>query len=216
MATKAKPAKAKEISTNNFIALVVVGSVLIVLAAGYFSFHLIKENFRNGQVIAGKLTAKSDLKQKLDDANTLVDNYNALSPQNQQLVDSALPISPDFPQIISLIESAANVSGVNVKAVSAEQAANLANADASNGAPTVPNQKAPPGNTPQPFAFSATIEGPYDRITQFFKNLELSARPMKVTAFELKGNSGSLVGTLTVQTYYQGEADIADKKEVVK
>ncbi len=207
----------KEVSTSNFIALVAIGTMLVILASGYFGSQLIKANLLNGKVIAGKYDAKKDVKQKLIDAKTLVTNYNDLSSQKKQLINSALPPTADFPQIISLIESAGNASGVVIKSVTVDQTALTAAAAAEVAAAA---KGATPvtvaANTPQPFVFTSSIKGSYDHTTEFFKSLELSARPMKVTAFELRGDSGVLVGSLTVQTYYQGKADISDKEAAVK
>lgn len=211
----------KEISTNNFIALVAVGSLLTLLIAGYFGFLLVKENIRNGRVIAGKIGAQNDLKQKLEDANQVVHNYNSLSSVEKQLIASAMPVTPDFAQIVSLVESAGNTAGVKIKAVTAKSTEGAIVPEASASPEATAGVQgstatAVGSNIPKPFSFTITLEGPYPKVTQFFKNLELSVRPLKVTIFELRGSTALLTGDLTVETFYQDKADISDKTEVVK
>ncbi|HVE81187.1 MAG TPA: type 4a pilus biogenesis protein PilO [Candidatus Dormibacteraeota bacterium] len=203
MATnKLRPSKQKEISTNNYIILVTIGALTALLVGGYFGIRLLSENFKNGRVIAGKLQAQRELDTKLENAKKLVENYENLSPGERKLIDSALPASTDFPQVISLVESAAVNAGIRVKSINT-QPEGVAQAPAAAG-------------LAKSYIFSLDVEGPYSKMTQFYKNLELSARPMKVSAFQLRGTTGTLVGSITIQTFYQDKADLNDKEEVVK
>ena len=71
-------------------------------------------------------------------------------------------------------------------------------------------------NGAQPYQFTVTINGQYQQIVGFFRNLELSVRPYTVQDLQMTGDSSNLTVTLTLQTYYQPPADINDKQEVVK
>lgn len=223
---KVKTQKQKEMSTNNYIAVMVAVGFIIVVASGYFGYLLVKENLRNSIVIGGKIKAQSDISQKLEDADTVISNYNSLTEQERRLIMSALPSTDDFPQIISLVEAAAKDSNVSVKTMTAlgsdtaATAAGTPSATTGSVAPAAGGVVADAASTddgkPKTFLYTAEIEGSYANLARLFRNLELSARPMKVQAFELKGNDSTLTGTLTIGTYYQGKANLKDTEEVVK
>lgn len=215
----AKAAAKKELSVTNYVMIMVAITVLVVAAGGYFGYLMIKENLRNGQVLVGKLTAQSEVKKKLENANSLVDNYARMSSQDKDLIAAAIPSSPDFTQLMSLMETAGNSAGTKMKSISYLAAEDLG-ATAAVAAPVTTTAdttgQQPSSNTPASIKASATIDGNYSQFTQYFRNLELSVRPVRIQTFNLKGNSGSLKGDITLETFYQEPADYSDKEEVVK
>lgn len=220
---KVKTQKQKEMSTNNYIAIMVAVGFIIVVASGYFGYMLLKENFRNSIVIGGKIKAQSDMSQKVEDADAVVANYNSLSDQERRLIMSALPFSDDFPQIISLVEAAANNANISVKTMTAlgadgGAATAVAPSSTTGSVTTATTGTEAPAQTDgyQAFNYTVEVEGSYSSLGRLFKNLEMSARPMKIKSFEFKGNDQTLTGTLTVGTYYQAKADLKDKEEEVK
>lgn len=224
---KVKTQKQKEMSTNNYIAIMVAVGFIIVVTSAYFGYMLLKENFRNSIVIGGKIKAQSDMDKKLENADLVISNYNSLTEQERRLIMSALPSTDDFPQIISLVEAAAKDSNISVKTMTAlgsddgtgtgaaplsattGSAVPTAAGTATTGAPVDDGK-------PKTFLYTAEVEGSYSNLARLFRNLEMSARPMKVQTFELKGNDSTLTGTLTIGTYYQGKANIEDTEEEVK
>lgn len=217
----AKTAAKKELSVANYVMLMVAITVLVVAAGGYFGYLMIKENIRNGQVLVGKVKAQSDVKKKLENANTLVENYAQMSDQDKELIQAALPSNPDFTQLMSLMETAGSSAGTKMKSISylagdiAAAPAAPAPTDAVTTASDTSGQQ-PALNAPASVKASATIDGNYSQFTQYFRNLELSVRPIRIQTFSLKGNSGSLKGDITLETFYQNPADYSDKEEVVK
>lgn len=231
MATKTTPAKQparttaiakkKELSVNNYIAMMAVITILSILIGGYVGYNMVKENIRNGRVLVGKLQAQADIEKKLANAESLVEKYNQMSDSQKQLIDAAMPSEADFTQFISLMESASNSSGTRMKSISSNNmlaATTPAPAAPAEGGAAAPAAAGTATTTagPTPVGVMASIEGSYSQMTQLFRNLEMSSRPIKVSSFELKGNSGALKGDLTIETYYQGEADYSDKEETVQ
>lgn len=214
-ATKTK----QQLSTNNYVVLMVIIAVLATIAGVYFGYQMVKENIRNGQVLIGKVQAQNDVTKKLENAQKLVDNYNRLSGEQKQLIQAAMPSKADFTQMISLMEVANSSAGTRMESINAN--ASAAASSAATGSPADSSgasgtQSAGGSVAPQPLPVSVSVQGNYGQMTRLFRNLEMSTRPISVATFELKGNSGLLKGDLTLQTFYQGEADYSDKEETVK
>jgi Tfp pilus assembly protein PilO len=201
-APKPKPTK-KELSANNYVAIVVAIVLVIVLISGFVANSLIRDIILNTKVIAAKQKAISDLNTKLDDAPKLIEAYNQLGSR-KDLIKHSLPNTADFPQLVSIIESMGGTAGVTVKSV-----------EPSAG---VTAQTTGPANnsSAKPYVFSTTLEGPYPKILALLKNIEISSRPMKVSSVQFTGNSGNVAAEIVITTYYQDPADIKDKTEVIK
>ncbi|TAK89029.1 hypothetical protein EPO04_02900 [Patescibacteria group bacterium] len=230
MATKQAQAKTakhiesrKELSVTNYIMAMAAITILVIFAGGYFGYVMVKENIRNGQVLVGKLKAQSEIGKKLENAHSLVDNYGRMSSQDKDLIEAALPDSPDFTQLMSLMETANTSAGTRMKSITniLTDASTTGSSAAASAQPAVATTQDSSGqqsanNAPQSVKAAAVIEGNYSQFTQYFRNLELSVRPIRVQSFNLKGNSGSLKGDITLETFYQGEADYSDKEKVVQ
>jgi Tfp pilus assembly protein PilO len=219
-AVKAQKAVAKhEISTNNYIAIVAVVTLLVVLVCGFVGKFLISSIILNTKVVAGETTATFALDTKLKNIPVLIDNYHNLGDK-QKLIKDGLPNTADFPQIISIAQNMASQAGVQLKSVSPESAAGTtssstgATAATSTGSTSSGSTSTPSGA--QPYTYSVTVVGSYSRIVDFFRNVELSVRPMKVVQTEFNGDSGNVSVDAKIQTYYQDKAKIDDSTEVVK
>lgn len=205
MATKPTLDK-RTTSVNNYIAIMVVVSLLAILVTGFIVNLLGKEFIMNTKVIIGKQQAVSDLGKKKDNADSLMSSYENLG-QRRELIEHSMPNTPDFPQIVTLVNNAAQSSGVRVKAISP-------NAVSLTSAAMTP--VAPVEGQATPYMFGIDIEGPYARVRDFIKNLELSARPIKIDSISIRGDGDSLNVSMRGTTYYQPEATLEDKVEPVK
>ncbi len=205
MATKPTLDK-RTTSVNNYIAIMVVVSLLAILVTGFIVNVLGKEFIMNTKVIIGKQTAVSDLGKKKENADSLMSSYENLG-QRRELIEHAIPNTADFPQIVTLVNNAAQTSGVRVKAITP----NAVSFTAVAAAPTTPVE-----GQATPYAFGIDIEGSYARVRDFIKNLELSARPIKIDAITIRGDGDSLNVSMKGTTYYQPEATLEDKVEPVK
>lgn len=212
--SKPSKTKDKELSTNNYLAVLAIITVLVVVLSAYFSYTLIKQNILNGKVIRGKLQAQSDINKKVNAANALVKNYQGLSDSQRQLIASAIPNTEDFPQLVALIENASANAGIQFIG-----AGNSDSADTGDGSDDGSSDTAAPATSDLgsgTYDFTATIEGNYPSITKWFQNLEISTRPIVVTGFSLNGETGDLKGDVNLKTYFQPAADLNDSEVEVK
>jgi hypothetical protein len=198
----------KPVAANTYIAIVAGITALIVIVCLFVGYRLGGRIILDVKVIAKEAEAKSALTTKLSDANTLVSNYNNLGNSQQQLIADALPNSPQFTQLVALMNSLANASGVQIKSMSPTAG--------NGGVAQAPTTSASPSTTPMPYVFSVEVEGPYGQVVNYFQNLELSARPMRVLTSSFQGTSSDLKATVDIQTYYQSTANISDQQVTVK
>lgn len=194
----------KNLSANNYIAAVTAGTILIVAVSAIIIYSLVSNIVLNTKLILKKNEAKKTLTQNVENAGKLVSAYQSLG-DDAELIESALPTEADFPQLVAISESMANAAGM--KLVSAVPAVSTAQ-DESTG-------PAGPGK-PESFRFTIDLTGNYTSLAAFVKNVEKSARPMRVEESLFKGDSGALRVELTIRSYYQGKADISTKTEVLK
>lgn len=202
----------KELSTNNYVAAVLAITLLIVIICGLVGKSMVNSLIINTKLITGKAQAKQDLDTKLSNIPTLLSNYQNLG-NSKQLIADGMPTDPDFPQIISILQSISAASGVTLKDATPAVNTSIPGATAATGTDSAP---VPVAGTPTPYTFTSTVTGPYNQIVSFFKNLELSDRPMHVTSAQFTSDTGMVSVELTIQTYYEAKADIGDKTESVK
>ncbi len=207
MAAAAKSSKVvaqRESKANTYIAIVAVITVLVVVVCGFIAKSLIGSIITDSQLIIKQNTANNDLSTKLQNIPQLINNYNSLS-NKQQLIADALPSNPDFPQLVSIAQAMSLDSGVTLKSVAPT-------ANSGTGSTTATPT---PGSSvgAQPYQFNVQVEGTYGQVVQFFKDIELSARPIKVLSTQLTGDGTALQADISLQTYYEGPATINDQTE---
>ena len=201
----ASPAVAKrDNKANNYIAVVAVIAVVVVVACGLVVRALLGTIILNGKLIGYTSQANTDLHTKLKNIPILINNYNALG-SNQQLLSDAVPTSADFPALVSISQAMSADAGVVLSSVSPDTTTGTTSTAPATG--TVPVT---------PYSFDVQISGTYAQVVQFFKDVQLSARPMKVVSTQISGDSSSLQVSATIQTYYQAAANTADQTETLK
>jgi Tfp pilus assembly protein PilO len=201
----------RDTKANNYVAIVAVITVLIVLLCGFFAKALIGSIIINGKLILDTNQAKNDLDTKLKNIPILIDNYNSLGSK-QQLIADALPSTADFPGLVSIAQAMSSDSGVTLKSISPDASGAAAAAPATAS----PTAAAPSSSQPTPYQFDVEIVGTYSQVVQYFQDVELSARPMKVISTQLSGDGTALQVSSVLQTYYEGSANTADQTETLK
>lgn len=207
MATK-KTLDKRTLSVNNYIAIVAALSLLAILVTGFVVNVLGKQFIMNTKVIVGKQKAIGDLDTKIENANSLIDSYKNLG-STRELIEHAMPNTTDFPQMVTIINNAAQSSGVRVKSMN-PKVTSVGSTSKKESTSTSDSTEA------KEYQFGMDVEGSYPRVRDFIKNLELSARPIRVDAITIKGSGESLTMSIRATTYYQPEATLEDKKEPVK
>lgn len=217
----AKPEKkvaldAKNLSANNYIAIVVALVMLAGAITALILYSMWGAIALNSKQIGFKNKAASQLKENIDSGGKLVDEFRTLG-QKQDLIINALPGDSDFSQLVAISENIANSAGVRLLSVSPAIGGGLpVPVAAAQATAAAAPAAAPSSSEPQPYSFSIDVSGTYTDMGKLAANLELSARPMRVTDVLFRGESTSLKATFTIETYYQDKADISTKQQVLK
>ena len=208
-----------KLSSNNLFIITLLICLIVVGVTVLASKSLITTIVRDGKVVSKKMTALNSLKNDNKAAPELVKAYDALGPTAIKL-NSALPVTTDFPSVISSMENMGKLSGVKVKEVSPSllvtvDAPVTAGATAGAGAAGATSSAAPVA-APQTFAFAIEISGTYVNTLKFLNTIETSVRPLRVVDVKFSGSGSSLSTQIDVETYYQAKAVLPYGTETVK
>lgn len=199
--------KDKSLSTNSYIVVVALVSVIVLVFSFYLGRILWAQLKLNNKVISKKSVAADTLKKDLTAADQLDQNYKNLGG-DVALIDAALPTSQEFDDLITTFNAMAGQSGVTLASInnssSTSSAAPAAAAPAASG-PIMPSS----------FQVTATLNGNYDSLIKFLAASQLSARPLVATSLSLNGVTGAMTATVTYNTYYMDKADLSIKTETV-
>jgi Tfp pilus assembly protein PilO len=191
----------------NYMMIVVLVCLLAVVATVLVGRVLVLDFLRNQKVIAGKTTADVQLDQNLAAVSTLKDEYSNLG-STTKLLDASLPVVADYPGLVSTLANIAGQSGLRLKTITPSQL--VGQGPAAGGLAAA----SPAGL--QTYGMTIDLEGKYDSLQSFLKNMELSARQFKITSFKVTGTSPSVSITMDVVAYHQPAPTILTKTEVVK
>jgi len=217
--------KSTKLSTMGVIGLSMAVTIiaLIILVVAGRSFYI--RIGHNSRVLSAKQTAEKQLETNLSNLPQLAQAYQALGTK-QSLAEQALPDTDDFPATVATIEAIAGASNVGLVSVSPQTVTATSTSTttpttggSSSGAiiSTPPAQvSAMSSLAAQPTTYSINIKGPYSGVLTFLSDLQLSARPIKITDIQLSGTNSSLTGTIGAQTYFFLPQVLVDKSEVVK
>ncbi|HEX3082144.1 MAG TPA: hypothetical protein VHQ86_02735 [Candidatus Saccharimonadia bacterium] len=202
-------------SSNNLIIVVLLITLLVVGVAVFAGKSLVTTIARNTTVVSKKSAADKQLQSDVTAAPKLVDAYNGLGDKSRTIAD-ALPNTADFPSIIVTLENMTNLSGLTLKSVTPGlvQSADDESADTAGSAGQTASINIIP--SPKTYKFQLEVTGNYEGLKKFLKEIETSARPMRVNGIHLAGGGSSLSGQLDVETYYQDKAILPFGKETVK
>jgi Tfp pilus assembly protein PilO len=196
----------QQLKTSNYIAIVIIVSVLVVLGSGYFIKSLSSGLILNQKIIAKKSVASNTLKTDISAAKSITQQYSDLGSQ-VKTIESALPGTADFSGIANAVEAMAGASGMQYKDVAA--ASNIATSavgtTSSKGAATLGTQ-----------GITITVSGSYAALNRFLSALESSARPVRVNDISISGTSAVLNATIDATTYYQSPTTFTVTSEDVK
>jgi len=209
----------QQLSNNNLIIVMVLITLLVLGVTAYVAKTLIADISLNATVIGLKSKADSQVKQDVTAAPNLVDSFNNLGASANVLSD-ALPGTADFPSLIVEMENIANDAGVSLKTVNPQAAGGIgtqaAAPVASAAASTATSSSSVAAPIPQAFPFSIEVNGSYASMLKVFSDLEVSARPMRVTGVQLSGSGSSMSAQIYINTYYQSAATLPFGTEAVK
>jgi Tfp pilus assembly protein PilO len=204
--------KKAEISTNNLIAITALVSLIVIILTVVIGRNLFNQLTLNNRVLDKKNAASKQVKENLEAIPELTRNYENLGARGK-LISNSLPSRPDYPALISALEIMAGTSGVRLMSMTevASPNANLAMESAQPG-----DTGTPSSTEPTPMQVNLESGGNYTNLLSFFKTMELSSRPMRMTSLQLKGTTTALRASAAFTTYYQEPVDLTPKTEVVK
>lgn len=202
MATKTSKTQkfADSLSTSNLIVVAVLLSFLSMGVALVIGRGLVSNMVLNAKIIGRKSSANKQITKNYNALKNLQTEYNGLGAI-RDAVETSMPKRPSLPELYSMMENLGNSSQVNTQTV----------------APTATtDENAAPGSDIMKLPVAVSVSGSYANIKKYLHNLEMSARPLHVDSITLGGNDTTMQASITLTTYYQGDADLSIGSEVVK
>lgn len=184
-----------------FIA-VAVASVLVVFSVVSTRFLWNQKQY-NDRVISAKTEARDQLNTNLSNLDNLTEEFPTLNNRatnNSDTILHALPPVYDYAGLASSVSYLARESGVRFSGSIGEDQS----ASAVGSAPT---------SAPVEVPLTLAVEGNYNNVRSFVRNLERSIRPFNVTSVEFSGTGSNLTATVTATTYYQPARSLDIEKE---
>jgi cell division protein FtsB len=211
LATKEK----QQLSNNNLLIIMILVTLLVIGVTAFAVKFLLADIALHNKVIKAKNDANATLTADVNAAPKVIDDYNKMKSDNQDsLLADALPNDSDFPSLIVTMENIENDAGLTLlKSVSA--APDTTGITTTTGSGTTDSSVVTPPS-PQSYPFSVTVSSTYATLLKALKDIELSARPIRVTGLNLNGGGSTLTTELQLTTYSQGKATLPFGTKEVK
>lgn len=193
--------KKHEVSLKKYITVCTIIALLAVAVGAFASQELLGRAIHNGKVLSKKQVASKQLDKNLEAAPSLIDSYEDLGA-NRPALEAALPNGADFSALAALVENTASEAGVSLQSVTPSIVA--------------PDDEVEGEQKPQEIQFKIVGIGSYPALQSFLKNIERSARPIKVNTIQLTGTGSELNIAMDATSYYQPKASLKLKTEYVK
>ena len=188
------------------VAIAIIGGgILYWLVTGYARQSL--KNKSQDKTIGLLETKKKDLvllKPNLE--RITADNSSGKS--SEDLIISAIPTDEAFPRLIAMLERMGEESGVKISSI----------AKSTQAAGTTQETAATASTVAQSYDFTVGMDGEFNRVLEFIRKTEKSARVMDFVSMDFSGStkSGQVTATATFKAYYQPAANIAPTEEELK
>jgi len=210
---------------SSAIVVVAVATVIVVFCA-VSAKALLNQGAYQRRVVNAKHDTVAQLQDNISAANSVITQYgvfneanpnaiggksdvldNAPPPdgKNSRIIQDALPVSYDFPALISSISKLLTLNNISEK--------NIGGTDQSA------DFSSDPLGSPKPITIEqipVSGSSSYAAIQNLVKDFERSIRPFDITSLQLSGNDASILISLKVNTYYQPATSITLEKKVVK
>ncbi|MBI2589283.1 hypothetical protein HYW35_03750 [Candidatus Saccharibacteria bacterium] len=198
---------------SRMLIVIALSTVVIVFCLVSAKALLARATYQN-RVINARHAAIKQIEQNIKNANTLVTQYNdvfvgtnptniiggkndpspnALPPDgdNGRIVLDALPISYDFPALLTSVSKILANNSIGGPAIGGSDQSSAVNSD--------------PSAHPSPAKIDLSISGggSYQGAQTLIKDFERSIRPFDITKLSLSGSESSLAITIGLNTYFQ-------------
>lgn len=213
--------KAQILQANNVAVIWACVAAFVLAFTAISAYKLIGQIAYQNKVLSAKKTALNQLDANLAARDDLVEAYQVFNSgaqnviggnpagtgerdgDNAKIMLDALPSVYDFPQLATSIETLAVSQGVVITSMT--------------GVDDQVTQSQQMGSA-QPEAvampFTVSVEGPYTQVQSFVRSLELSIRPIKVTAASFTSGDGKVTAAITAESQYQPARKFQIEKKV--
>jgi hypothetical protein len=211
---QAKSQPQAKLSGNNLLIIMILVTVLVIGVTVFAVKFLWADITLDTKVISAKNAANKTLGEDVSNAPKLIDAYHDLGDK-KLILDDALPVTPDYEALITTLENLTQQAGVTVQSIaavavpigSAEVAAQSSDPQAATtGAASGTSSIEPP--VAQPYKFSVNLNASYAGVQKLLQLIELSTRPMRVTAANFSGSGTEMRVQLQMETYFQAKATL--------
>jgi len=177
----------------------ILATIFLLIGAALIYSYLIKPTYAQIDVLRGQIITKSQLideyENYLTKIQSLLNEYQGVSKNFQDLISLALPNEPNVPQAINQINGLASISGLKIEQLDIRQSflKPTANSSAIKSVGTLEmNVKFGGGN--------------YSSIRSFFQRLETNSSLINLIDLKMQSedNGNNLSFDATVDSYYQG------------
>lgn len=193
---------------TKFLVITIGLTVLAVAIGGYFIFQLSNLNIKKAAELRAQEGTIKLLKHKqdvLDSSKDVIAELKKASGDKPSFFDlitiRSLPYKSDIESIIGTMSVLEDKTGVVVTNISNETGTAGVASPAAAAASSV-------DSAVQKLTFSAKVEGSYEAIMDFFRNIEKSARVMDFSNMKISGSDKTISLTVTYQTYFLNEPDL--------
>lgn len=209
---------------NAQMVLVLSISAFVTVFCLFAAKAVWSQNAYQAKVITAKTKANNQLKQNIQNYESLSKSYQAFNAtstnvisgnangtgdndgNNAKIVLDALPSSYDFPALTSSIEKILGDRGIKVSSITGVDDQVNQQANTSSGTPQP---------VPIPFTFSVSNLN-YASAQQLITALEHSIRPIQIQTMDVSGGGNNIAINITAQTFFQPATNLDIKKEVVR
>ncbi len=189
----------------NQMALIIAGGVVLEIIVVLL---LVMPAWRSLQQLGTEIPQAQQQKDQREQDLANLQNAKSFFEENQQSVEevnTAVPIEPEVPSILVILESLAKQNGVFLTSFSPQQAGTQQQAQPTAGAQPSAGQanlQAGPAGVDS-VEITANFRGPYSSLINFLYSLERSLRLVDVKTLTVSSTSGVLEGNISFRAYYK-------------
>lgn len=186
---------------NTIILTALAGLVAVILIAVFLMSPAWSELQKLGTEIPQEEQARDVSVEDIKNLES-AQKFFGDNAQSVETVNTAVPIEPEVPAILAILEDLAKQNGVFLTSFSPQQFGGQANNAAAAPAAGGSNQQAdPPGvNSVE---VTANFRGPYTSLINFLYSLEHSLRLVDVKTITVTSTGGALEGNISFKAYYK-------------
>ncbi len=220
-------------TTKHFYLIIGLILFVIIAGGGFGIYKLLSVYSHRDSEIKAQNKLKDSLDKKIEALDALKEPYAKINDSKggigseAAMILRALPITEDYKALVAMMDNIASVSGVKMLSISKTGDASAAATPAPSPAPaadasgtsstgTAPAATGPVTQQPKTLVFTIGLEGKYDMIIKFLENTEKASRVVNFKSMKISPGGENIKADLTMETYYQDEANIDSTFEELK